>query len=202
MTTRLLVIGLLAAVSILPAAHLEAVDAAKSHGWRVKYNEGTITIEERHDERDLSEGSRLRVVIEKNRIVVSRKKKNILTVPVAEVTQVSYHHVDNSRSKQVFRQANVLDAIGGCDQGALLCAAMALPLYAATAPFVYRDHFVRIAWRSGNPESGEDEGFDEDVEFQVGRRDWSAFLTELATVTGKRWKDESPQTVVANKLRK
>jgi len=199
MTTRVYIFTMLAAMSILPAVPLEAVGATRKPAWRVKYMAGPITIQGKDEEKDLPEGSRLRVAIAKDRIMVSRKNQPVLTVSAAEVSDVSYYRISSSRSKQVFGDVSVWDSIGGCEEAALYCAALVLPIYAATAPFAYRDHYVRIAWRSEGPESGEDEGFDQDVEFKVGKRDWSKFLTELTKATGKRWKDESPKIWQVNK---
>jgi len=68
------------------------------------------------------------------------------------------------------------------------CGAMVLGtllVAAASTPFKYTNHFVRITWEA--------QGEEKRVEFKVDKHDYKSFLAELGSATGREWRDSAQE---------
>lgn len=161
---------------------------AASNVWRARYMAGTITVEKRGVTAPLREESRVRVRFEENRILVFQKKR-LVSIPAAAVSELDYRGQVYSRSRQVFGKEGASGAIGNCaqaEQAAALCVAMVIPMYAASAPFHYHEHFVHITWRIVSPDEDADDAPEQEMELRVGKSEFRSFIARLERATGKK----------------
>ena len=72
-------------VSLAAPEGLGIIKSPLGKRGKAKYVQGTI-----EDERGLTEGSKLVVVVDKNRILLLRKDSEVLSIPVKTVTAIGY----------------------------------------------------------------------------------------------------------------
>jgi hypothetical protein len=130
----------------LPLA-AESRPPAGGKQWHVQYAAGTILVArgKGNELRALPPGRELKVTVDKQQVVCRAGKTVVLSVPVADVTEVSYEVSVHRRSKQVL---GGLMSGGGCRQGDSICVAFVfgtLVAAAVSAPFKYTQHFVQVA---------------------------------------------------------
>jgi hypothetical protein len=160
----------------------------------VRYIEGPITVERRGEPLPLAAQSGIKVRIEEGRILLFRKKV-LLSIPASAVTKLDYRAQVYSRSRQVFGPEGASGALGNCaqaEQGGALCVAAVLPLYALSAPFHYREHFIHITWRRSSSAGGA-EGTEQEMELKVGKRGFDSLISELERATGKKCERIEPR---------
>jgi len=177
---------LLVLCSPLPLAAVEAKETAQGKQWRVTYMEGpmTVTRGRKRTVRPLTRGSRITVTVGQIGIVFAAKKTVVLSIPVADVAEVSYDASTHRVSMAVLAALGNMASNGGSCYPPQGCGAMVLgDLMASvvTAPFKYTNHFVEIVWQEQDEEQR--------VVFKVGKRDYASLLAELGSVTGKEWED-------------
>lgn len=185
---------------VCPAVSLSQVSARRKNGnvavrfWRTRYVEGPIQVKERGELHTLPAQTTLKVRIEKEKVVFPWKKKEAFSIPSDTITGIYYRHDVYSRSRQVFAPDGVSAAIGRCADspgyGPALCVMVALPVYAASAPFHYREHFIHITWRV-NP-SDEDE-VEQEMELRVGKGEYRSLTASLERASGKKCERIEPR---------
>jgi hypothetical protein len=122
-------------------------------------------------------GQKLKMTVSEQEIVCRKRKRVTLTIPVAQVTELTYDIVAHSKGR------GALKTLGGAGsgEGAVLAAGPLLVGAAIAAPFKTKKHFVGIQWR--------EEGWERKETFEVSKTDYQAILMELARVTRKPWED-------------
>jgi len=164
--------------------------------WRVRYIEGPITVERHGGSEPLAAQSRVKIRIEEGKILLFRKRA-LLSIPVTGVTELDYRVEVYSRSRQVFGPEGASGALANCaeaDQAGALCVAMVLPLYAASAPFHYREHFIHITWHRGSSAVSADDA-EQEVELKVGKGGFRGLIAALERATGKKCERIEPRAV-------
>ncbi len=137
--------------------------------WHMKYSDGT---------EELEEGAKIKVKVDEEHIICTTQNGRGFSIPVAEVSEVSYEAVTQPRARQLYgidEPPIVMCGDIGCVPDLIAIISRGLE---------YREHFVRIVWPKDANENRE-------AVFRVSKRDYRAFLAELHTVTGKPWKDRS-----------
>jgi len=176
----------------LPLAAVRGGEVPQGKRWRVTYVEGPIVVphgkNKKKKVRPLAPGSSLKIRVGPDGIVCERKKAVVLSVPLTAVTEVSYDAASHRVSSAVLAQLGPMASSGGACYPPQGCGAMVLGtllVAAASTPFKYTNHFVRITW--------EEQGEEKRVEFKVDKHDYKSFLAELGSATGREWKDSAQE---------
>jgi hypothetical protein len=140
---------------------LVPVGAADS-GSKVIYDGGSIP--------ELKSGTELRLMIESNRIRLSTKKAEVITLPSSAITEISY-------GQDVHRRIGA--AIG--------LAVVSLGVGALMALTKSKKHFIGLTWVDGNQKGG--------FAMQCDKSDYRGILAGLEGVTGKKAIDSAALTV-------
>jgi hypothetical protein len=151
---RLLAIFLCVAMPI-------AVFAADT-GYKVAYDGGSIP--------DIKAGVGMKLYIDAKQIRLEKDKTNVLTIPAATVTEISY-------GQDVHRRVGAAIGIGVVTLG--VGALMALTKS--------KKHFVGLTWANGEQKGG--------FAMQCDKNDYRGVLTGLEGITGKKAVDSQALTV-------
>ena len=135
---------------------------AGDSGYKVTYNGGSIS--------DIKTGAGLRLLIDKNQIQFFKGKDEVLAIPAAAVTEISY-------GQDVHRRVGA--AIG--------LATVSLGVGALMALTKSKKHYVGITWANGDTKGG--------LAVQCDKTDYRGVLTGLEGVTGKKAVDSDAMTV-------
>lgn len=149
--------------------------AAHRAEWRVKYEEGT---------EEIDKGTRMTVTVNNQTIVGERwakGKREMLAIPVGEVTQIAYSLEYRSVASQVFGDRGVWRGVDCCSDPEGYLYLHCLAAYGVLSLGDQRKYFVKIAWGEED-----DENF---VVLRIGNADYASFLTALETATGIQRKD-------------
>jgi CxxC motif-containing protein (DUF1111 family) len=138
-----------------------AVFAADS-GYRVAYDGGSIP--------DIKAGVGMKLYIDAKQIRLEKDKTNVLTIPAATVTEISY-------GQDVHRRVGAAIGIGVVTLG--VGALMALTKS--------KKHFVGLTWANGEQKGG--------FAMQCDKNDYRGVLTGLEGITGKKAVDSQALTV-------
>jgi hypothetical protein len=154
----------LAASRFLALALCLTVPAAAmaADGFKVTYDGGSIS--------ELKAGTDVRLFIDSNRIRLATKKADILAIPPASVTEISY-------GQDVHRRIGT--AIG--------LAVISLGIGALMALSKSKKHYVGITWADGDKKGG--------FAMQCDKNDYRGVLAGLEGVTGKKAVDSDTLTV-------
>ena len=147
------VLCLLLGVSSLPA---------KDAGFAVKYDGGSIA--------DLKAGTDLRINPAGTTITLSKGKQELLSIPVASVTDISY-------GQDVHRRVGA--AIG--------LAVISFGIGALMALTKSKKHFIGLTWATGDVKGG--------FAMQCDKNDYRGLLAALEGLTGKKAVDTDAMNV-------
>ena len=135
---------------------------AADNGYKVAYDGGSIP--------DLKAGVGMKLYIDAKQIRLERDKTNVLTIPAATVTEISY-------GQDVHRRVGAAIGIGVVTLG--VGALMALTKS--------KKHFVGLTWANGEQKGG--------FAMQCDKNDYRGVLTGLEGITGKKAVDSEALTV-------
>jgi CxxC motif-containing protein (DUF1111 family) len=132
------------------------------NGYKVAYDGGSIP--------DLKAGVGMKLYIDARQIRLEKDKTNVLTIPAATVTEISY-------GQDVHRRVGAAIGIGVVTLG--IGALMALTKS--------KKHFVGLTWANGEQKGG--------FAMQCDKNDYRGVLTGLEGITGKKAVDSEALTV-------
>ena len=136
--------------------------ASADSGYKVAYDGGSIP--------DIKAGTDLKLHIDSNQIRLTRDKTDVITIPAATVTEISY-------GQDVHRRVGAAIGIGIVTFG--VGALMALTKS--------KKHFVGLTWVNGDQKGG--------FAMQCDKNDYRGVLTGLEGITGKKAVDSAALTV-------
>jgi len=136
--------------------------SAANNGYKVAYDGGSIP--------DLKAGVGMKLYIDAKQIRLERDKTNVLTIPAATVTEISY-------GQDVHRRVGAAIGIGVVTLG--VGALMALTKS--------KKHFVGLTWANGEQKGG--------FAMQCDKNDYRGVLTGLEGITAKKAVDSEALTV-------
>jgi hypothetical protein len=139
-----------------------AVFGASDNSYKVTYDGGSVP--------DLKAGTGLKRYIESSQIRLARDKKDVITIPVSSVTEVSY-------GQDVHRRVGT--AIG--------LAVISLGIGAFMLFSKSKKHFIGLTWANGDQKGG--------FAMQCDKNDYRGVLAGLEGVTGKKAVDSEALTV-------
>lgn len=149
-------------LAVLFCLLLPLTAVAGEGGYKVAYDGGSIP--------DIKTGASLGLLIEGDHLRFTRDGKDILTLPVSSITEVSY-------GQDVHRRVGA--AIG--------LAVFSLGLGALLALSKSKKHFVGLTWQDGDKKGG--------LVVQADKSDYRGLLVGLEGVTGKKAVDSDAMTV-------
>ena len=135
---------------------------AADNGYKVAYDGGSIP--------DIKAGVGMKLYIDAKQIRLEKDKTNVLTIPAATVTEISY-------GQDVHRRVGAAIGIGVVTLG--VGALMALTKS--------KKHFVGLTWANGEQKGG--------FAMQCDKNDYRGVLTGLEGITGKKAVDSEALTV-------
>jgi hypothetical protein len=131
-------------------------------GYKVAYDGGSFT--------DVKAGKEMKMYLEANRIRLTREKSNVMILPAAAVTEVSY-------GQDVHRRVGT--AIG--------LAVVSLGIGALMALSKSKKHFIGLTWDDAGKKGG--------AAFQVDKNEYRGVLAGLEGITGKKAVNSDAMTV-------
>lgn len=135
---------------------------AGENGYKVAYDGGSVP--------DIKTGASLHLLIEGDHIRFTKDGKDVLTLPAASITEVSY-------GQDVHRRVGA--AIG--------LAVFSLGLGALLALSKSKKHFVGVTWQDGDKKGG--------LVVQADKSDYRGLLVGLEGITGKKAVDSDAMNV-------
>jgi hypothetical protein len=135
---------------------------AGQSGYKIVYDGGSLP--------NGKAGTDMRLVIDGNNIRIVKDKTEIVVIPAAAVTEISY-------GQDVHRRVGA--AIG--------VAVVSFGLGALLALSKSKKHFVGITWADGDKKGG--------IAFQADKSDYRGLLAGLEGITGKKAVDSDTMTV-------
>jgi hypothetical protein len=132
------------------------------NAYKVKYDGGSLT--------EAKSGTDMRLIIEANQIRLVKDKNDVVTIPAAAVTEISY-------GQDVHRRVGA--AIG--------LAVVSLGIGALMALTKSKKHFVGLTWTDGDKKGG--------FAMQCDKNDYRGVLAGLEGITGKKAVDSDAMTV-------
>jgi hypothetical protein len=136
--------------------------AAKDAGFAVKYDGGTIS--------DLKTGADIRINPSGATIAITDGKKDVLSIPAASITEISY-------GQDVHRRVGA--AIG--------LAVISFGVGALMALTKSKKHFIGLTWATGDVKGG--------FAMQCDKNDYRGLLAALEGLTGKKAVDSDAMNV-------
>ena len=136
--------------------------AANGNTYNVKYDGGSQS--------DLKTGSDLKLYIDENQVRLVKGKTDMLVVPAAAITEVSYGQDVHRRVGAAIGLAVISFGIGG--------------LMALTKS---KKHFVGLTWDNGGKKGG--------FAVQADKTDYRGLLTGLEGISGKKAVNSDAMTV-------
>ena len=135
---------------------------AGDNGYKVTYDGGSLP--------DSKAGTGMKLFIEQNQVRLVRDKAEVITIPTAAITEISY-------GQDVHRRVGA--AIG--------LAVVSLGIGALMALTKSKKHFVGLTWIDGDKKGG--------CAMQCDKNDYRGVLAGLEGVTGKKAIDSDAMTV-------
>ncbi len=135
---------------------------AGDNGYKVNYDGGSIP--------DIKAGTGMKLYIDANQIRLVKDKTEVMTIPAASVTEISY-------GQDVHRRVGA--AIG--------LAVVSLGIGALMALTKSKKHYVGLTWVDGDKKGG--------FAMQCDKNDYRGVLAGLEGVTGKKAVDSDAMTV-------
>ena len=156
-------------LSFTPAAPMQSSPMPQE--WEVKYETGTEAVKH---------GRKMKVTVGSSEIFCRSDKGEIFSVPVSGVATIFYDNTVHNRSVEWIKSGEwytPYEPFLGYGPSLLAVGVGA----AILAPFRSEDHFVHITWTQneiGNV-----------AIFEIGKKDFRAFLDRLSAATGKEWRN-------------
>jgi len=150
------------AVALLLSLSVPCAIFAGDNSYKVKYDGGSV--------QDLKTGSELKLYMDAKQIRFVKDKKDVITIPVSAITEISY-------GQDVHRRVGA--AIG--------LAVVSFGIGALMALTKSKKHFVGLTWADGDKKGG--------LAIQCDKSDYRGVLTGLQGVTGKKAVDTDTLTV-------
>src|SRR5579872_6545390 len=135
---------------------------AADNSYKVTYDGGSVP--------DTKAGSGMKLFIEPNQVRLVRDKADVITIPAASITEISY-------GQDVHRRVGA--AIG--------LAVVSLGIGALMALTKSKKHYVGLTWADGDKKGG--------FAMQCDKNDYRGVLAGLEGVTGKKAVDSDAMTV-------
>ncbi len=135
---------------------------AGENSYKVKYDGGSVT--------DLKSGEDVKLVIDQQTVHFVRGGKDIVVVPAAAITEISY-------GQDVHRRVGA--AIG--------LAVVSLGIGALMALTKSKKHFIGLTWADGDKKGG--------LAMQCDKNEYRGILAALEGITGKKAVDSDALTV-------
>jgi hypothetical protein len=135
---------------------------AGENGYKVTYDGGSI--------QDAKAGTGMKLFIDSNQVRLVRNKGEVITIPAAAVTEISY-------GQDVHRRVGA--AIG--------IAVFTLGIGALMALTKSKKHYVGLTWSDGDKKGG--------FAMQCDKNDYRGVLAGLEGITGKKAVDSEAMTV-------
>jgi hypothetical protein len=136
--------------------------AAEKEGFAVKYDGGTIN--------DLKTGTDIRISPSGTTITITDGKKDLISIPAASITEISY-------GQDVHRRVGA--AIG--------LAVISFGVGALMALTKSKKHFIGLTWATGDVKGG--------FAMQCDKNDYRGLLAALEGLTGKKAVDSDAMNV-------
>jgi hypothetical protein len=131
-------------------------------GYKVSYDGGTL--------QETKTGAGIKLYIEGDKVRFTKDEKDLVVIPVASITEISY-------GQDVHRRVGT--AIG--------LAVFSLGIGALMLLSKSKKHFVGLTWADGDKRGG--------LVFQADKTEYRGILTGLEGVTGKKAVDSDAMTV-------
>lgn len=147
---------------VLIASSPLALFAAKDSGFAVKYDGGSIA--------NLKAGADMRINPSGTTITLSKGKEDLISIPAASITEISY-------GQDVHRRVGA--AIG--------LAFVSLGVGALMALTKSKKHFIGLTWATGDVKGG--------FAMQCDKNDYRGLLAALEGLTGKKAVDSDAMNV-------
>jgi len=135
---------------------------ASDSGYKIGYDGGSLP--------DCKAGQEMKLYIEADHIRVTKNKKDVVVIPAAAVTEISY-------GQDVHRRVGT--AIG--------VAVVSLGIGALLALSKSKKHYVGITWDDNGKKGG--------LAFQADKNDYRGLLAGMEGITGKKAVDTDTMTV-------
>ena len=135
---------------------------AGDNGYKVTYDGGSVP--------DTKAGTGMKLFIESNQVRLVREKADVITIPAASITEISY-------GQDVHRRVGA--AIG--------LAVVSLGIGALMALTKSKKHYVGLTWADGDKKGG--------FAMQCDKNDYRGVLAGLEGITGKKAVDSDAMTV-------
>ena len=135
---------------------------AGDNSYKVTYDGGSVP--------DQKAGTGMKLFIDQNQVRLVRDKGNVVTIPAASITEISY-------GQDVHRRVGA--AIG--------LAVVSLGIGALMALTKSKKHFVGLTWADGDKKGG--------FAMQCDKNDYRGILAGLEGITGKKAVDSDAMTV-------
>jgi CxxC motif-containing protein (DUF1111 family) len=136
--------------------------AGDNNSYKVVYDGGSVP--------DIKAGTGVKLHIEANQIRFVEGKKDLLTIPVTAVTEISY-------GQDVHRRIGTAVAVG----------IFTLGVGALIALSKSKKHFIGITWANGDQKGG--------LAMQCDKNEYRGILNGLEGITGKKAVDSTTMTV-------
>jgi CxxC motif-containing protein (DUF1111 family) len=150
------------AMTLLLCLLVPATSIAAENSYKVAYDGGSLP--------DLKTGTNVKLYIEQTQIRIAHDKGDLVAIPVAAVTEISY-------GQDVHRRVGA--AIG--------LAVVSFGIGALMALSKSKKHFVGLTWADGDKKGG--------FVMQCDKNEYRGILTALEGVTGKKAIDSDAMTV-------
>ena len=136
--------------------------AADKEGFAVKYDGGSIA--------DLKTGTDIRINPSGTTITISKGKTDVLSIPAASITEISY-------GQDVHRRVGAAIGLAVVSFGAGLLMALAKS----------KKHYIGLTWATGDVKGG--------FAVQADKNDYRGLLAALEGLTGKKAVDSDAMNV-------
>ena len=136
--------------------------AEKGNVYNIRYDGGSL--------QDLKAGTDVKLYLDADKVRIERDKKEVVAIPVAAVTEISY-------GQDVHRRVGAAVGIGLFTLG--IGGLMALSKS--------KKHYVGITWADGEKKGG--------IAFQADKNDYRGLIAGMEGVTGKKAVDSDALNV-------
>ena len=167
---------------MLPLSSVAAArEPSQNRQWKARYKMGSRM------EAAVKEDSKMIVIIGRQSILCETEKESGFLIPVQQVVGVTYDNIAKRRS-YLYAVAAVPFVISAYSPNIfsppefprlLETLIWAGAIVALTEVVKTKDHFVNILWQDGDRIK--------EAVFELGKKDYLAFLDQLQSVTGKGW---------------
>lgn len=149
-------------LAVLLCVLLPALAFAGDNGYKIAYDGGSLP--------DYKAGQQMKLYIEGDHVRIARDKKDVIVIPAASVTEISY-------GQDVHRRVGA--AIG--------LAVVSLGIGALMALSKSKKHYVGLTWDDNGKKGG--------IAFQADKNDYRGLLAGVEGITGKKAVDTDAMNV-------